>query len=165
MARESQHKEIDGHKYACTMMPVRKASQTWIELVAVLGQPTIAAIAQASSDPDEEAVTAIVRGLTGVIHNLQGDVGDRLIEQVFDGIIVEGVGPLEPWNEAFDAHFRGRIYSMYKVWGWSIEVNFKDFLAVAQLLGLDQVVKLGSSALKGHLTSTDGSGTSSRVSN
>lgn len=162
--RKPQFKEINGHKYACTMMSVRKAHQTWIELVGTLGQPVVSAIARASDEPDQQAANLIPAVMSMAMMNLQGEVADRLLVSVFDGVRVEGFGELKPWDDQFDDHFRGRIFAMYKVWAWAVQVNYQDFLDEAQSLGLGQMVTKGKAALQTHLTQTSESGDQSSPS-
>lgn len=159
--RETQYKEIDGHRYSCTMMPVRKAHQTWVELVAVLGQPVVSAIGRASQDQDQQVQELISSAASMALMNIDAEVADRLLASLFDGVRADGIGEWEPWDAKFDAHFRGKVFSMYKVWAWSLQVNYQDFLDAARGLGLNEMLETGKSALKDHLTSTQESGESS----
>lgn len=159
--RDEQLKEIDGYKYSCTMMPVRKAHQTWVELVSVLGQPVLAGIARASTDQEQQVSELISSAASMALMNLEGEASDRLLANLFDGVYLEGEGELEAWTPKFDAHFRGRIYAMYKVWAWALEVNYRDFLDAARGLGLSQLVKAGKTELQTRLTQTQESGESS----
>lgn len=163
--RDKEFNEIDGHKYCCTMMTVRQANRTWVDLLSTLGGPAIEAIASGMDDKEQDAVALITASISVAVQRLEGNVSERLIEPVLssvsftegdDGDIVE----LKPWDGKFETHFHGRILTLYKVWGWAVMVNYRDFLDAARNLGLDQGLKLGKKALLSHLTPTSESGAS-----
>lgn len=159
--REIQRKEIDGHQYVCTQMSVRKAHQTFIELVATLGQPIVVSLSR-GYDEDKDASDVLTTAASMMMMNLSRDVSDRLLANVFDGVLCDGIGKLTPWDGDFEDHFHGRIFSMYKVWAWGIEVNYRDFLDAAQSLGLVKMAKeMGKSAFQSRQTQTGESGESS----
>ena len=145
--RETETKEIDGCTYTCTMMSVRQANRTWIELCAVLGEPVVRGLARASADADQQVQDLIMAAISAALRNLSEEVHERLVEAVFDGVRADGVGELKAWEPKFESQFRGRLLTMYKVWAWSVQVNYQDFLDAAQSLGLGEVVSLGKEAI------------------
>jgi hypothetical protein len=162
--RDKEYKEIDGHKYLCTMMSVRNAHQTFLTLCSTLGQPVVQAIASGSDDLDGDATRLIMPAISAAVQNLEGEVGDRIVESVFKGVGLVGEKDtgfeLVPWDADFERHFKGRLFSMYKVVAWAIEVNYKDFLTGAQALGADKAKDLGKAALSNLLTPISPSGQS-----
>ena len=160
--RKPETKEIDGHKYLCTMMSVRQAHQTFLSLCATLGGPVVEAIAKGSDDLDGDATRLITAAISAAVQNLEGEVGDRLIESVFKGVAFVGKDAtgfeLKPWDDDFERHFHGRIFTMYKVWAWSVEVNYRDFLDGAQALGGGKAKDLGKDVLNSLRMSTSASG-------
>jgi len=163
--RETEQIEIDGQKYACTMMPVQTANQVFLGITATLGRPLVDALVSATEDGSVDAKVAIAAALARVADKLSGQVSNHLIESVFDGVHAEGIGELKAWSPEFDDLYRGRLASMYKVFTWSIKVNFADFLDVAHGLGVTKEKAMGLKAelFKNPPTSTDSSGMSSTV--
>lgn len=167
--RKAEFKEIDGYKYRCDMMPVRRAQRTWIDLLSTLGGPAIEAIASGMDNEEQDAIALLTASISVIAQKLEGTVSERLIEAVFEGVsTTEGEGEdileLKPWDAKFESHFHGRLLTLYKVWAWAVQVNYSDFLDAAQSLGLDQSLKLGKQALLSHLTPTSESGVSSQQS-
>lgn len=170
--REKKYKELDGFRYRCDMMPCLLAHRTFLTLCATLGRPVIKAIVAGSDDLDQDATKLITTAIGAAFQNLEGEVGDKLVESVFNGVVVqdgEKVVDLKPWrgesdggswNHEFEHHFKGRVFSMYKIWAWSIEVNYGDFLDGLQDLGGDKAKGLVKDSLNSLLTSTSESGAS-----
>ncbi len=163
--RETEYKEIDGHNYQCSMMSVREAHQTFLSLCSTMGAPVIKAVAAGADDMEGDAMRLITAAISAAVQNLEGEVGDRLIESVFKGVQYAGDGTdkvpgfeLTPWDTNFERHFKGQLFSMYKVWAWSVEVNYRDFLEGAQALGVGKAKDLGKQVLGTLLTSTSESG-------
>ena len=161
--RETEYKEIDGVRYACDMMPATKAHKTLIELTAMVGRPVIVAIAKGASGGDlgESEVDSLAEVGTALLFDrLTPDSSDQVIQNVLDGVRSEGVGNLSD-RITFDQHFRGRIVHLYKVFAWAVEVNYRDFFAVASSSHLLQNLrqKAGLAAL--HLMQTPSSDDSS----
>lgn len=166
---KEETKEIDGHLYSCRMMTVRAAHNTFLSLCSTLGGPVVEVLARGSDDGDGDEIEKLIMGAISVaVQNLEGEVGEKLLKSVFTGVTFVGEGPtgfeLKPWDANFERHFTGRLFSVYKVWAWAIQVNYKDFLDGAQTLGGDKAKSLGKSALNSLLTSTSESGQSSTAS-
>jgi hypothetical protein len=169
--REAESKTIDGHKYRCQMMSVRSAHQTFLNLCNTIGEPVVKAIADGAADMEGDAIRLIVMAITAAAQNLEGGPGDRLIESVFNGVSyldeetdAKPGFALKAWDEDFERHFKGHLFSMYKVWAWSVEVNYRDFLEGAQGLGGDKTVGLVKQGLNFLQTPTSASGPSSSTS-
>lgn len=163
--RTTEQKEIDGHNYVCSMMSVRTSHRTFIELLRTLGRPIVSALSRAQESQNSDTTAMLMAAISLAMQNLDEEVTDRLIERVFNGVECQGVGELVAWDTKFEMHFRGRLLSMYKVWTWSLQVNYQSFLDVAQTLGLSGAVEMGKEALSNlHPTSNDESGTSSTPS-
>lgn len=176
--REAESKTIDGHEYRCTMMRVRSAHQTFLNLCNTIGEPAVKAVAAGASDMDADVVRLIVVAITAAAQNLEGDPGDRLIDSVFNGVAytgksedkeyprADGLGfELKAWDDDFEQHFGGHLLSMYKVWAWSVEVNYRDFLEGAQGLGGGKATGLVKKGLSFLQTPTSASGQSSSTKN
>ncbi len=155
------------------MMSVRSAHRTFLDLCSTLGGPVINAIAEGSDDMEGDATRLITGAISLAVQNLDGPVGDQLIESVFNGVAFTGKSEIKDdpeaeihvdgfeikaWNDDFERHFRGHLLSMYKVWAWSVEVNYRDFLDAAQLLGVDKGAGLGKKVFQSLRTQTSESG-------
>lgn len=151
------------------MMKVREAHHVFLDLCNTLGTPVIKAIADGADDLEGDAIRLVSGVLGAAAQNLSGPVSDRLLKTVFKCVVanMEKVGSvhedrfvtLDYDSPTFDAHFRGRLLTMYKVWAWAISVNYRDFLDGAQSLG-SEGEGLGRKALGLLQTQTDPSGQS-----
>ncbi len=170
--RETEFTEIDGEKYVCTMMPGTKAQMTFVEMSQLIGAPAMAMIAKAfepvvTKDGDvKEGLDAhtveslMAQGVQVFLTELTPAQSDRIIKTLMDGIKCEGVGDLSD-VKLFDAQFRGRVLTMYRVFSWSMEVNFRDFFDAALSSRIRQILqKAGAKAWSG-LTSIPSSEDSS----
>ena len=126
MSRETQFREIDGIKYVCTMMPATVAHKTLLQLTEVVGRPVLLAVAKAVGNDELLLDELVETGTHALFERLNPSVGEDLILDLLQGVRVEGVGELSR-KDVFDNHFRGRIFHLYKVLGFSVEVNFRDF--------------------------------------
>lgn len=149
MARDTQFKEISGDKYVCQMMPATLANKTLITLVEIVGRPAATILADAFTakkdigDLDVQELLNVA--MQAVFERFDGDRGDAIVKAVLEGVLVEGKGPV---NECFDDHFRGRILTLYKVFRWAIEVNYKDFFdAVRSSALITNISSVGAKAL------------------
>lgn len=148
MSRDTAFKEIGGEKYACTMMPATLANKTLIELVEVVGRPAATVLANAFTAKKDVAdldVDELVRvAMQAVFERMDGERGDALVKAVLDGVTVEKKGDVV---KMFDEHFRGRILTLYKVFGWAIEVNYQDFFdAVRSSALITKISSVGAKA-------------------
>ncbi len=139
--RETETKEIDGCTYACTMMSIRQANRTWMEMCAVLGEPVVRGLARAVRDPDQQVKELILSAMSAALMNLTEEIHERLIAAVFNGVRADKVGELKAWDSKFEDHFHGRLFTMYKVWTWSVQVNYQDFLDAAQSLNVGSLLE------------------------
>jgi hypothetical protein len=163
--REAETKTISGHKYRCTMMPVRTAHRTFLDLCSTLGEPVIKAIADGAADMESDAQRLIMGALSVAFRNLEGAIADELVEKVFTGVTFLGEETdespgfeMKAWDGKFNDHFHGSLFGMYKVWAWSVEVNYRDFLEGAQALGIGKGVGAVKQVLGGLQTQTSASG-------
>lgn len=149
MARETEYEEIDGTKYACQMMPATKAHAVLIRLGDTIGYPALNAIATATGGDMTSGVDDVVRVVTELLaRKLTPEVANEVILMAMDGVRCEGVGEMSK-QQIFDQHFRGRILHMYKVFAWSLGVNFADFFDGARSNHTVQsVLEVGGQALK-----------------
>ena len=148
MARENSNKEIDGVKYVCLGMPATKSHAVMIELLEILGRPAFVAIATGLGDGFDSGIDKVVDVATELLmHKLTPETANRVVRMMLDGVQAEGVGGFDS-DKIFDEHFRGRIMHMYKVIGWSIQVNYSDFFGVARSNHtVANAVKMGGQAL------------------
>ncbi len=165
MARKNEFETIDGKKYRCDMMKVMDAHQTLISLCATIGEPVVKAIVAGMDDMDGDATSLIMAAISAAMRNLDGPVSVELIQSVYQGVYYVGDGTdkdlgfeMKVGDDKFDDHFHGRLLTMYKVWAWSMKVNYKDFLDAAQALGVGKAKDLGKQVLGTLLTSTSESG-------
>jgi len=158
--REAENKKIDGCNYVCAMMPATKAQKTFVEVSQRIGSPAMAMLSRAFSPSVEESgkITGgldttveglVAEGLRIFLLELDPDTADRIIKTVMDGVLVEGDGKLTD-EAVFDQHFRGRVLSMYRVFAWAMEVNYRDFSDAASLNSLVPKLRAaGRTALDG----------------
>ena len=135
--RETKQTNINGVGYECTMMPATVAQKTLVQLVDALGHGAVSAIAGGfGGDGIERVADATMQILT---RKLTPESTDSILMSVFNGVCTEGhededlkgSGELND-RRNYDEHFAGRILTMYKVFAWSIQVNYADFFAVAR---------------------------------
>jgi hypothetical protein len=128
--RETEKKTIDGGNYVCSMMPATKANRIFTEIIGLVGAPAFAMVSAAFAKDEVEDVHVeqlVASGLQVFLADLSPDQWDRIVFEMMDGVLVEGVGSLHDRGK-FDQHFRGRVLTMWRVWAWAMEVNFRDFL-------------------------------------
>ena len=161
MSREVELKEIDGEKYACRMMPATVAQKTLVRLTDLVGRPVMVMIAGAIRDEGETELQTIAEiGTRILFERLTDDESDFVIKSVLDGVMVEGGGEV---LKSFDEHFRGRIMHLYKVFAWSVEVNYRDFIDAALSSDLKTSVKEVATKAWQAATSTMKSGESAQM--
>lgn len=136
--RETEHKEIDGHKYVCEMMPATLAQTTFMQLVELVGKPVLFMAVGAFKEDGEhksspDLATLAELGLVTLFDRLSPEEADEVIKAVLNGVLVEKKGDV---LKCFDEHFRGRVLSMYKVFQWALAVNYRDFVDAATSSGI-----------------------------
>jgi hypothetical protein len=158
--RETEFKEIDGVKYSCDMMPATKAQATLIRLVETLGRPVVVALAKGASGGnfgDAELDDLAQVGTSILFERLTPENADRIIKDAFHGVRAEGVGEVAQ-DKIFDGHFKGRLMHMYRVFGWAVEVNYRDFFDAARGNRLLGSLRARVESAVSQQTSTPGSG-------
>lgn len=175
MARETEFTEIDEQKYSCSMMPGTKGNKTLVELIDMVGRPVVVMASNAlrqtkpnGKDPtmgielgiDSNLSDLVQLGTHLLFERLTPEQADATIKAVLDGVSAEGVGDLKK-KEIFDEHFRGRIWHLWKVFAWSLEVNYRDFFEGLRSNMTIQRWILAGSKVWGPQTSTSKSGESS----
>ena len=166
MARNKENKNIDDIDYVCTMMPATMANKVLVELMGTLGQPALVAIASAFSSDGESQIDAIADAATrAIMQRLSPEDADRVCKMVLHGVrCTENAGNVNE-SDVFDEHFRGRIFHLWKVVAWSIQVNYRDFFYAANsnptVSGLLKKLSSGASMLTAILSSGDASSSES----
>ena len=128
MARKQENKTIDDVKYICKMMPASLGNTVVIELTGTLGQPLLVSLSTIM-DKDGPQIEAVVdTSIKYLMQNLSP--ADRICKMMLNGVSASKAGPLHEVDN-FDAHFRGRIFHLWKVVFWSIHVNYRDFFYAA----------------------------------
>ncbi len=146
MTRKTETTEIDGHKYACTMMPATLAQTTFIRLVDLVGKPVLFMAAGAFKEDGKLDMGNLAElGLATLFDRLTPEESDEVIKAVLNGVMVEGEGDV---LKAFDDHFRGRVLSMYRVFQWALGVNYRDFFDAATSSGLLKAARELMAAVK-----------------
>ncbi len=160
--RESEHKNIDGVDYTCEMMPGTLAQKTLVELTLLLGRPLLVSLAKGFTGEGEVEIDELADAATLLLsERLNAESSDRLIKATLQGVTTSGAGYVAATDAAFDTHFRGRILHLYKVFAWSLEVNYRDFFDGALSSPLLEKAKQAAKRAYHRSTSTLGSGTSS----
>ncbi len=165
MSRETENTEIGGQRYICTMMPATLANKTLITLVEIIGRPAATILANAFTekdfgDIDIEELAGVA--MQAVFERFDGERGDAIVKALLVGVRVEGINEELSTTAAFDKHFRGRILTLYKVFRWSVEVNYRDFFDVVRSSGLiTKISSAGAKALSRVITTPTSSESSS----
>ena len=79
MAREIEHKEIDGVKYVCSMMPATKGHKVMIELVETIGRPALVGIATGLGNGDSTVDNVVDITSSLLMERLTPDNADRIV--------------------------------------------------------------------------------------
>lgn len=135
-----------------------------MNLCKTLGGPVINKIAEDPEGLDGDMNSLIIVAVSVAVQELDEEVSDPILDAVFNGVSFVGEGPtgfaLKLWDKDFNSHFHGRLASVYKVWAWSVQVNYRDFLDALPGLGEGKAKDLGREVLSSLRTSTSRSGQS-----
>lgn len=136
MQAQTETREIDGLTVTSTPLPARRANRLLTRLgalIAPLGDLIAGAQTGANSFADVD-LQGLGAALGGALSQVQGDAADAMITQtlVATTVIVDGRRVDLSSGEAIDVVFQGRLGTMYKVLGFALEVNFRDFFDVAR---------------------------------
>lgn len=156
------HHEIDGVKYVCLVQPAIQANQSLIRLLRTFSAPTIALLSGAvrgfASEKGELTIAGLggmdlTTGLMMLFSELTPENAQVILSDGLVGIRTEG--HIEDLSDpkVFDAHFRGRIMHMYKVFAWSLGCNYRDFLDVARSVDLKKLSAMAKSLKQSKLGS------------
>ena len=146
--RESEQKEFEVYqsknsdgsikntklKYSCKMLPATVSQKTLVRLLEILGQPILLAVAKGweeSADMDAMADA----GIHALFDKLTPESSNDVIKTLIGCVRCEGEEALTD-ETTYDEHFAGRILHLYKLMGWIIEVNYRDFFVDARLAPL-----------------------------
>jgi hypothetical protein len=126
---ETMQRTINGRIYSVSQMPTFKALDVFEILSATIG-PGIAAIASLGLDGD---VTKVAEALFA---KLGGGKLKALANQLLDGALVEENGKTSAMLTGFDLRYAGKLFEVFQVMAFVVEVNYKDFFdGVLTLLG------------------------------
>ena len=163
--QDIQYKKIDGVEYICEMMPALLASSTLVRLVNMVGKPALVLAANAYSVMDasgEEGADSIsfpdvIRlGVEQVFAGLSPNEAEIVLLALMSGVrckVGESSADLNS-KDVFNEHFRGRLLSAYKVWAWSLQCNYRDFIDAARSSGIVATLKSKGEAALGRALST-----------
>jgi hypothetical protein len=141
---EAKTTEIDGVHYRCAMMPGWTAMALFWDLVNLLGEPVVVALTRAFQDDanldqevDDVAAKALATAAYSLFSKVDAETGTRLMQRALVGVQAEGVGTTDSaLVEKFDEHFRGKSWAALRVFLWSLQVNYRDFLDASGLQNL-----------------------------
>lgn len=135
MAIEPVTEEIDGISYMCMMMPATLSNKTLTRLTLLVGRPALVMAAGAieakkKGDEDEMMMHLIQVGVNQIFQGLTPDEAHIVLMSMMTGVRYPGLAVNKDLSdeEIFDDHFRGKLLSAYKVWAWSLQENYRDFL-------------------------------------
>lgn len=159
--RERKYKEIGGVKYICEMLPGDAAIELHAEFVQRIGAPALgimSGVFRGATDEDggKAANTQVEDLLARAVAVFLQEMSPREVSsymiRMMNGVEAEGVGELHD-QATFAKHFRGGTGDMWKVFMWSMEVNFHDFFAACRSLPLiGDLLSGAKSALKGRMS-------------
>jgi len=135
MPREKHSTIIDGDRYEMTLFGATQGYRLFHRLFRMLG-PSLGHLLDAlvqvgdirSVDLSSDAVANGIRTLTATLHEADLDhVIDSLRKLTHVG--VDGSSQTVPLSGVFEAHFQGRIGSMFKWMGWGLQVQYSSFMS------------------------------------
>lgn len=162
MAIKPEYKEVNGVKYACTMMPALTSNTVLTKLVAMVGRPSLvlAAGAVQMSEDNEEAKSRLNEiyanlveiGINQVFAELTPDQSNEVMLLMMKGVRFDGCPQGKDLSDPdlFDEHFRGRLFDAYQVWAWALTVNYQAFFDFARSTDtLSRLKAVGTKVLSG----------------
>ena len=160
MAIEPVTSTVDETHYACEMMPATLANKTLTRLIILVGRPALAMAAgaiKAKEEEDEEELIAhmIQIGVNQIFAGLTPDEAHEILIALMTGVRFQGCPVDKDLSDLdiFDDHFRGKLLTAYKVWAWSLQVNYKDFLdAALSSSTLSKVRRVGTKVLSSKMS-------------
>lgn len=129
---------IDDVPYVCFVQPALQANASLLTLTSLLSPTTVSLLSGAVKGFDKNTLSIesigrmdFVTGLVMLFQELTPDQGNKVLSAGLVGISTPGHEDLSA-KTSIDSHFRGRLLHMYKVFGWALSCNYKDFLDVAR---------------------------------
>lgn len=120
---ETKEKQIDGHTYAVTQFPGRRAFKIKTAILLKLG-PALAvsldgAVAKAGADLNIASIASALEKITMS--------SDEFLDLVLELISQTRRDGKEITPEVFDLEFAGNLQTVYKVAAFVLEANFGNF--------------------------------------
>lgn len=133
MEDQQTSKTINGRTYTVAKMPAFRALDVFEMIVSLVG-PGFVSIVGINED-----VTKVAQAL---FSKLGGGKIKELTKVLLDGVIVEENGKQSPMLTGFDLRYSGKLWEVFQVLGFVVEVNYADFFAGARDAVLALVPKL-----------------------
>lgn len=126
MSLHVKSKEIGGVVYEVQQLPARRA----LRLVARLGKVLGVLIGSVSTGGRGVGDLDLGDALAGVFDRVTPDEQDAILGELFASTtIVEPSGAKVPFWSVIDTRMQGKVFDVYKVAAFAMEVNFADFFA------------------------------------
>lgn len=139
MGIETRDTTIGGHKISVTQLPARRAITLKIKLIKTFG-PGLAEVlgsidrtkTKGSSTilDSEISGSSLSAGFTKLADAVDPDVFLKLLEELFQGVRVDGV----EWSWAIaDQNYAGDLGTLYQIAFFVLKVNYESFFASANI--------------------------------
>lgn len=134
MAIETKEKAIDGKRVTVTQLPARRALKLQTKLVKLLGSSVAALVSGSKGSMTMELdPTTLAVAMEKLADHLDEEQFAQLVREVLQSTRVDN----QELNDAvFDLLFAGNFLFMYKVIGFTLQVNYGDFFGEGGIGGL-----------------------------
>lgn len=137
-------KTISGQTYRTDKLPATEAVRLLARISKLLG-PALGELEGAiRAGDDTSRSTAGLRALSSMLEHADVDEVVNMVTDVVGCVSVKVNGRYEPC--VLDHHFDGDLVSAFKVVGWVLEVNYRDFFGAFDRLPFPTMTPPGPSA-------------------
>ncbi len=119
---ETKEKQIDGHTYAVTQFPGRRAFKIKTAILLKLGPALAVSLAGAQGSGADLNIASIASALEKITMS-----SDEFLDLVLELISQTRRDGKEITPEVFDLEFAGNLQTVYKVAAFVLEANFGNF--------------------------------------
>lgn len=145
MSIETKEKTIDGKRITVVQLPARRALKLQAKLVKLFGSSLAALLSGSKGSIDANLTPAVLSGaVEKLAANLEENDFLRLVLEILQSTRVDNQ---EAGAEStFDQLFAGSFLFMYKVVGFTLEVNYADFFDAGGIGSLLEKARPATSA-------------------
>jgi len=122
VAIETKEKVIEGRRYLVTQLPAFKALDV-LEMLSTVAGPAMAALATGGPEAQLEAAAALLFAKLG-----GGKLRTLANELLASVEVIEG-GKKRAMLVGFDVEYAGRLFEVFTVMAFAVDLNYADFSA------------------------------------